>query len=170
MRIVNREHGEICRKQKNGSLHVLRRVRFHVCRTDAGRVCCVLAVLFLLIFGGAGCGIQKAGSQKVRDLDYTVVSEQEIPEELQSEIESRKSEDFKMTYMRDNDLYLVRGFGMQQTGGYSIQVQELYLAENAIYFETDLIGPENSAEVEKAVSYPYMVVKTERLEENVVFE
>ena len=43
-------------------------------------------------------------------------------------------------------------------------------AENAIYFETDLIGPENGAKVEKCVSYPYIVVKTERLTENVVFE
>ena len=75
-----------------------------------------------------------------------------------------------MTCMLDDSLYIVRGFGMQETGGYSIQVQNLYLAQNAIYFEADLIGPENGAEAEKAVSYPYIVVKTERLEENVVFE
>ena len=59
---------------------------------------------------------------------------------------------------------------MQETGGYSIQMQELYLAENAIYFAADLIGPENGQDVEKTVSYPYIAVKTERLEENVVFE
>ena len=93
-----------------------------------------------------------------------------MPQELQAEIESRKAEDFKMTYVMDDALYIVRGFGMQETGGYSIQVQNLYLAENALYFETDLIGPENGAQVEKAVSYPYIAVKTERLEENVVFE
>ena len=98
--------------------------------------------LLVLILGLTGCGLQKTGTQKVRDLDYTVVTEQELPEELQ----------------------------MQETGGYSIQVQDLYLAQNAIYFEADLIGPENGAEAEKAVSYPYIVVKTERLEENVVFE
>lgn len=85
-------------------------------------------------------------------------------------IEARKAEDFKMTYLLDDALYIVHGFGMQETGGYSIQVQALYLAENAIYFETDLIGPENGAKVEKCVSYPYIVVKTERVTENVVFE
>ena len=94
----------------------------------------------------------------------------ELPEELKTEIEARKAEDFKMTYLLDDALYIVHGFGMQETGGYIIQVQALYLAENAIYFETDLIGPENGAKVEKCVSYPYIVVKTERLTENVVFE
>ena len=99
-----------------------------------------------------------------------MVGEQELPEELKAEIESRKAGDFKMTYLLDDALYIVRGFGMQETGGYSIQMQALYLAENAIYFEADLIGPENGAEVEKSVSYPYIVIKTERLTENVVFE
>ena len=126
--------------------------------------------LLVLILGLTGCGLQKTGTQKVRDLDYTVVTEQELPEELQKEIDERYTEDFKMTCMLDDSLYTVRGFGMQETGGYSIQVQDLYLAQNAIYFEADLIGPENGAEAEKAVSYPYIVVKTERLEENVVFE
>ncbi len=133
---------------------------------------CRLGAAFSLIglLWCTGCGVQKTGTEKIRDVDYTVVTEQEMPQELQAEIESRKAEDFKMTYVMDDALYIVRGFGMQETGGYSIQVQNLYLAENALYFETDLIGPENGAQVEKAVSYPYIAVKTERLEENVVFE
>ncbi len=126
--------------------------------------------LLVFIMGLAGCGLQKTGTEKIRDLDYTVVAEREIPEELQNEIAQRYTEDFKMTYMLDDSLYIVRGYGMQETGGYSIQVENLYLAENAIYFEADLIGPDGTTEVEKAVSYPYIVVKTERLEENVVFE
>ena len=97
--------------------------------------------LMVLILGVTGCGLQKTGTQKVRDLDYTVVTEQELPEELQKEINERYTEDFKMTCMLDDSLYIVRGFGMQETGGYSIQVQNLYLAQNAIYFEADLIGP-----------------------------
>ena len=126
--------------------------------------------LLVFIMGLAGCGLQKTGTEKIRDLDYTVVAEREIPEELQNEIAQRYTEDFKMTYMLDDSLYIVRGYGMQETGGYSIQVQNLYLAENALYFETDLIGPDHGAQVEKTVSYPYIAVKTERLEENVVFE
>ena len=134
-----------------------------MCR--GGAVACLIMLL-----GCVGCGVQKTGTEKIRDVDYTVVTEQEMPPELQTEIENRKAEDFKMTYMLDDALYIVRGFGMQETGGYSIQVQNLYLSENALYFETDLIGPDNGAQEEKTVSYPYIAVKTERLEENVVFE
>ena len=53
--------------------------------------------LMVLILGVTGCGLQKTGTQKVRDLDYTVVTEQELPEELQKEINERYTEDFKMT-------------------------------------------------------------------------
>ena len=121
-------------------------------KLDAKRRKWSVFVLFSAIFiclvstGIGGCGWKKTGVEKLRDLDYTVVGEAELPEELKTEIEARKAEDFKMTYLLDD------------------------LAENAIYFETDLIGPENGAKVEKCVSYPYIVVKTERLTENVVFE
>jgi len=135
----------------------------NICRM--GMAFCVIMLLWC-----TGCGVQKTGTEKIRDVDYTVVTEQEMPEELKAEVEKRKAEDFKLTYVLDDALYIVRGFGMQETGGYSIQVQNLYLAENALYFETDLIGPDNGSQVEKAVSYPYIAVKTERLEENVVFE
>ena len=139
---------------------------------ENGVYLCIFSAIFICLVstGIGGCGWKKTGVEKLRDLDYTVVGEAELPGELKTEIEARKAEDFKMTYLLDDALYIVHGFGMQETGGYSIQVQALYLAENAIYFETDLIGPENGAKVEKCVSYPYIVVKTERLTENVVFE
>ena len=131
----------------------------------AGALLCLMGCLWC-----AACGMQKVGTEKIRDVDYTVVTEDEISAELLEKIEAQKAEDFKMTYTLDDALYIVRGFGMQATGGYSIQVQNLYLAENALYFETDLIGPEKGNQEEKTISYPYIVVKTERLEENVVFE
>ena len=107
-------------------------------------ICAFFRQFFICLVstGIGGCGWKKTGVEKLRDLDYTVVGEAELPEELKTEIEARKAEDFKMTYLLDDALYIVHGFGMQETGGYSIQVQALYLAENAIYFETDLIGPE----------------------------
>lgn len=131
---------------------------------------CIFLVLLMCLLQISGCSWEKAGTEKIRDLEYTVLEESEIPEILQEEIEQKKTDDFKLSYCEDDYLYIVRGFGMQETGGYSIQMQELYLADNAIYFDADLIGPENGEDVEKAVSYPYIVIKTERLDENVVFE
>jgi len=131
---------------------------------------CLLSVLFLALLLLCGCSLQKAGTEKLRDLEYTVLAESEIPETLMEEIAEKKSDDLKLTWREGDDLYIVRGFGMQETGGYSIQMKEFYLADNAIYFKAELIGPENGEDVEKVVSYPYLVIKTERLEENVIFE
>lgn len=137
--------------------------------TSTGKVYFLPAMALALLLM-CGCGLQKAGTEKIRDLEYTVLAESEIPETLKEAIEEKKADDLKMTYREDDYLYIVRGFGMQETGGYSIRMQELYLADNAIYFDAELIGPESGSGAEKAVSYPYIVVKTERLEENVIFE
>lgn len=133
-----------------------------------------LLVLFSLFLIGicviGGCGIQKTGKEKIRDLEYTVLEESEIPEELKKKIEEKKEDNFKMSYILEDALYIARGFGMQETGGYSIRVRECYLAKQAVHFDADLIGPKNGAQKENAVSYPYIVIKTERLDENVIFE
>ena len=58
------------------------------------------AIFICLVSTGiGGCGWKKTGVEKLRDLDYTVVGEAELPEELKTEIEARKAEDFKMTYL-----------------------------------------------------------------------
>lgn len=135
------------------------------------RICLILFFIFLAaVCLCTGCGIQKTGSRKLRDLEYTVLEEQDIPQELRKKIEEKKADNFKMSYILEDSLYIARGFGMQETGGYSIQVRECYLAENAVYFGADLIGPKNGEEKENVVSYPYIVIQTERLEEPVIFE
>ena len=117
-----------------------------------------------------GCAIEKTNRTKVRDLEYHVVAEEEIPEELKKQIEEKKAADFKLTYETPEQLYIVRGYGEQATGGYSIQVAELYLSNNAVFFKTTLIGPRKGENVAKSPSYPFIVLQTERVDKNVVFE
>ena len=117
-----------------------------------------------------GCAIEKTNRTKVRDMEYHVVAEKEIPEELKAQIEEKKAADFKMTYETPEHLYIVRGYGEQATGGYSIQVTELYLSSNAVFFKTTLIGPRKGENAAKSPSYPYIVIQTEKVDKNVVFE
>ncbi len=135
-----------------------------------GKKLCFFSIFVLTILLLCGCSLKTAGTEKIRDLEYTVLAEAEIPESLLQEIEEEKTDDLKLTWRDGDDLYIVRGFGMQETGGYSIQMKEFYLTDNAVCFKAELIGPENSEDAEKVVSYPYIVIKTERLEENVIFE
>lgn len=107
---------------------------------------------------------------KLRDLDFTVLSEEKIPDELKTIVEERKAENFKLTYSDKQYLYICIGYGEQETGGYSIAVNELYLTDNAIYVSTSLLGPEASEKSNKTPSYPYIVIKTEFLDQTVIFE
>lgn len=122
----------------------------------------------IYIFGG--CAIEKTNRTKVRDLEYHVVTEEETPEELKTQIEEKKAADFKMTYETPEHLYIVRGYGEQATGGYSIQVAELYLSSNAVFFKSTLIGPRKGENAAKSPSYPYIVIQTEKIDKNVVFD
>ena len=123
------------------------------------------AAMFLL----SGCG-SGGGEEKVRDLDFTVVEDKSIPQELAKLIEEKKLNEFRLTYTDDDSLYLVTGFGEQETGGYSISVNDCYLTETSIVFDTSLLGPSKEETVQQKPSYPYIVVKTEKREEPVIFK
>ena len=60
--------------------------------------------------------------KKVRDLDFTVVSAEDISEELKSHIDERKEETFTLIYRDGENMYLIVGYGSQEGGGYSIRV------------------------------------------------
>ncbi|MCD2492314.1 protease complex subunit PrcB family protein [Lacrimispora sp. NSJ-141] len=128
----------------------------------------VLLLCLLFVFLLAGCG-KGNGSAEKEKLDFTVVEEAEIPEELKSIIEEKKEAEFKLTYTCDGALYLVVGIGKQATGGYSISVKDLYLQDGSICLETESMGPSQGEEVSKTPSYPYIVLKLQYREEPVVF-
>lgn len=107
---------------------------------------------------------------KVRDLEFTVVSETDAPQELQTTIAQKRNQPFKLTYSDANDLYIVVGYGPQTTGGYSIRVEELYLTDNAIYLDTELIGPAKGETAALETSYPIIIIRTELLENPVIFD
>lgn len=129
-------------------------------------------VMAMVLFWGGllcGCSVEETNGTKVGELTYTIVEESEIPEELLGMIEEKKAADFKMTYEVDEDLYIVRGYGEQATGGYSIRIKDCYLTSNAILFDTELIGPRKGENASASPSYPYIVIKTEKRDESTIF-
>ena len=125
---------------------------------------CVLALLSIL----TACSVQKMSTEKLRDLDFTVVSDG-IPEELKEMIQSQKGEVFKLTYADQGKLYIAEGYGKQPSSGYSIEVKECFESANAIYFHTNLIGPSKEEKIVDEETYPYIVVQMEFIEKHVVF-
>lgn len=127
-----------------------------------------LMVLFCAVL--AGCSIEENGGTKIKDLDYEIVEEKDVPQELQAMIEEKKAADFKVTYEAEDVRYIVRGYGEQATGGYSIRVKDCYLTSNAILFDTELVGPRKGETTSPNPSYPYIVIKTANCDENIIFE
>lgn len=124
----------------------------------------LLATIFL-----SGCKVEEGGTEKIKDLEFTVVKEEEIPDRLVELIAQNKEEPFKLTYSDDSCLYIAQGYGKQESGGYSVQVLECYLTGNSVVFKSNLLGPKDKSEAE-VVSYPYIVIKTEYRDEMVVFQ
>lgn len=116
-----------------------------------------------------GCS-DKGAEEKVKDLEFTVVGQNEIPRELMDMIEQKKTEEFRLTYTSGEDLYIAVGYGEQQTGGFSISVPEFYLTENSMVIKTELQGPEQGSQQAASPSYPFIVIKTKFIEEPVVFQ
>lgn len=132
-----------------------------------------MIILLLGVIGSGllltGCKSQNTDIKKIKDLEFTVVEDADVPKQLMEIINEKKKEPFKMSYSNDDSLYIVVGYGEQKTGGYSISVDELYLTSNAVYIDTNLIGPSEDDYVTNALTYPYVVVKTEFIDKRVVF-
>lgn len=128
-------------------------------------VWCMLLIFWLT---AGGCSLVKIEEGERTPLEYTVVDSTELPQSAQELIKEKKMDDFQMTYQKGDTLYLIRGYGKQMSGGYSIQVAELSVSSTTIFFKTRLIAPqkENQSGVP---SYPYIAVKIDYREEPVVF-
>lgn len=137
-------------------------------RAGGAALTALVFLLAALILGG--CTLDRADDEKVRDLEFTVIGEKDAPQELQEILAQKKTQPFKLTYSDDQNLYIVVGYGPQSTGGYSITVEELYLTENTIFIDTELLGPPRGENAASETSYPLVIVKTEYREEPVVFD
>lgn len=129
----------------------------------------LLALSLLVIAFLTGCGIGEKEEERT-NVEFTVVDEERLPEELKKIVEEKKAEAFKLTYADGGYLYLCVGYGKQETGGYSITVDDLYATENAVYVDTNLIGPKEAEGKGNNPSYPYIVVKIPFVDKTVVFD
>ena len=131
----------------------------------AGGCALILALFFMM-----GCGIRKLQPEKVEDLEYTILTEEDIPEDFYTMLEEKKASPMMLTFLDDEWLFIGVGYGTQKTSGYSITVDSMYLSPDGIYLDTTLYGPKPEETVTQVESYPYLVLRTERREESVIFE
>ena len=127
-----------------------------------------LTVLLLPVF--FGCGKKEDDRSGRSEVDFEVVPKEELPAPLAEAVEENKKDEIRMTYMDGEDLYLVRGYGEQATGGYSISVLECSEDEEKVYLDTRLLGPENPDEISRDPSYPYLALRIDMRDKEVVIQ
>lgn len=127
----------------------------------------VLCVCILSV--SAGCSVKKVNTEKIRDVEFTVLEEDNMPKELLAAVREKEEAPFKITYADKDALYIAQGYGKQQTSGYSIEVKECYETRNAVYIHTNLIGPSKEEKTVDVQTAPFVAVKMEFIDKNVVF-
>lgn len=130
---------------------------------------CIILMIFTLLTVTA-CSVKKMDTEKIRDIEFTVMDKEDIPEELKVEIEEAKDGEMKLSYGDNGYLYVARGYGVQDTSGYSVEVSQCYEAEDAVVVKTDLLGPSREEEILKKKTCPYVVIKMEYTDKQVAFE
>ncbi len=127
-------------------------------------------LLSVFVLSAAGCEKEAVTSERGKDWDYTVVAVRDCPEDFLKQLEEKKVNAFQMTYMDGEYLYIALGYGEQDTGGYSIAVRGLYECGDKLCFEAELLGPGKDETVKEKPSYPFVVIKTERTDREVLFD
>ena len=125
----------------------------------------IIAGIFILAL--AGCSIKKEDTKKIQDIEFTVVAPEDVPEELKEDIEKARDTPFRLTYADQGYLYMARE---EERTGCSVEVNACYEASDAIRIQTTLLGPAKGEKTKEKKTYPYVVMKTEYREKDVIFE
>lgn len=121
-------------------------------------------ILIMTFFVLTSCKATKEEDKdKISDLEYTVVEDANLPDVVVAKIEEVKKEPFKFSYTDGEYIFVVIGYGEQPTGGYSVQVNDLFDTNDYIVIRTNLIGPSEEDVKTTIPTYPYVVVKTKDL-------
>lgn len=128
----------------------------------------VIIMTVMISFVCVSCS--KKQDEKVMDIEFTVCDDSRVPDKLLEQIEKRKTNKFGISYNDGDNLYIAKGYGRQETGGYSIRVTDLYTTAESVVVKTELIGPGEKDLVLRGASYPYVVVMTENIDLPVDFE
>ncbi|GMQ62178.1 protease complex subunit PrcB family protein [Vallitalea maricola] len=102
-------------------------------------------------------------SNKVTDMEYTVVDDENVQDVIKQNVDILKFNPFRLSFRDGQYLYIAVGYGEQRTGGYNIQVNELYESQDHIVISTELLSPGEDDIVTMSITYPYVIIRTNDL-------
>ena len=130
-----------------------------------GRFCIILFCMLSII--QTGC-LKKEENGQRKKVTYVVCRRNVVPVQLGKLIDQEKHGTFHFTYTTGDFTYYVIGYGRQPGSGYKIKVKEFTQDQTHIYLDTTLIGVTKEHQ-RKGTSYPYIILKSQFYEKDVIF-
>ena len=131
----------------------------------------ILAVFLQCVcFFISGCITRIEKEQKKKDLEYILIEQEHLPEEMTEVLGQLKKKAFHFVYSDQGKTYLAEGYGACPTTGYTIEVKKLSETEHAVCLHTSLMGPATGEETKAPPTFPSIVVETRAPEKEVMFD
>lgn len=131
------------------------------------RITIFVTVCVIMLFF-AGCAGESTEEDKLKDIEFTVIGEDQQPDSLKEIIAEKSAQPFQISYTLGEELYIAVGYGEQPSGGYSISVNAFYETEESLVIDTTLIGPGKAENVTNTPTQPYVVIKTENIADKAI--
>ena len=93
----------------------------------------LLGVILWSLLLVSGCNFIRIEEEPRKPLEYSIVKNEDLPAELAALIQEKKANEFQLTYQSEKELFLIKGYGQQMSGGYSISVEELGVTSQAVF-------------------------------------
>lgn len=119
-----------------------------------------LSVLLFL----AGCGKIIDMEADKKEVEYVICKESNLPAQLQEILKEKKKKAGTFTFSNSMYTYLVVCYGPKPYSGYSVRIEECSRTTEALYLRTQLIGPSSSEPVIETETFPFLVVRCEKVD------
>ena len=151
-----------------------------------------IGILLGIIFSITGViflfKITKIDIENKGALEYIVLEEEDIPQEINEEIQRYKIKGCKNSYICNEKLYILVCYGEQTVPGYMVEITDIYESSNRIFVKTTLKGSvimegeTKEGALKKIIGddkakqrqdenelYPYIVIRVDRSDKGIVF-
>lgn len=129
----------------------------------------VIAGILITMFM-VGCQQKDVKETSGQNVEYELCQTGHMPKELEIMIEEKKKEGCAFSYKNSMYTYMVVCYGLRESSGYSIRVEECSRANGILFLRTQLIGPEEGELAAKKNTWPYIVVRCRRTEDICMIE
>ena len=148
----------------------------------------LLGIIFVIIGIVFLFKITKIDFENKGALEYTLLEEEDIPQEINEEIQRYKRKGCKNSYICNEKLYILVCYGEQTVPGYVVEITDIYESSNRIFVKTTLKGAvimegeTKEGALKKIIGndkakqkhdenelYPYIVIRVDRSDKGIVF-